>query len=126
MQPYFVLLTMRLFCMLTRLGRITKLARVKNDTMILVSGIEASAKSMLPISALLFLCNYAMSAKCVCVCVWVCSGQPCPPLAESNRGERVCVRVCAISPVLRLRSCTGVSVSVFVPAKSSRTTSSEV
>ena len=52
----------------------------------------------------------------------MCSGQPCPPLAESYKGERVCVRVCvsvsvfvwAISFVLRLRSRTGVSVCVCV------------
>ena len=71
MQRYVVLLIMRLSCKLTRLGRIMKLARTKNDITVLASGIVASAKSMLPISALLFLCNYAMSTKCVCVCVGV-------------------------------------------------------
>ena len=98
-QRHIVLLIMRLFCMLTRLGQIMKLARVKKDITVLVSCIVASAKSMLPISALLFICKFAMSAKGLCV--WVCCGQPCPPLAESYRGERVCVRA---------------SVSVFVRA----------
>ena len=67
MQRYVVLLIMRLSCKLTRLGRIMKLARTKKDIMVLVSGIVASAKSMLPISALLSICKFAMSAKGLCV-----------------------------------------------------------
>lgn len=65
MQRYSVLRVMRLFFKLIRLARIMKLARVKEDIVVLLSGIVASAKAMLPIAALLFLSIYAMSVSCV-------------------------------------------------------------